>query len=77
MAHEHRVVDGRRRKHYRATELGRTELSGASGKIRELVKEVLSDERTVAMPDHDSDTFVTPADLRARRVGADAVDDHG
>jgi PadR family transcriptional regulator PadR len=40
---EVRLVDGRQRKYYRATEAGRTVLAEARGKLRELVGEILED----------------------------------
>jgi len=70
LAHEERVVDGRRRKYYRTTEHGTAELRDIRVKVRELVNEVLDDGRTDRM--NHREAFLTPADLRIRRVGADA-----
>lgn len=44
LAREERVVDGRVRKYYRATEAGCAALDEAKQKIRELVSEVLGGE---------------------------------
>jgi DNA-binding PadR family transcriptional regulator len=48
---EDRVVSGKVRKYYRATDAGRTALAAAQDKIRELVDEVLEGNGPVRLPD--------------------------
>jgi DNA-binding PadR family transcriptional regulator len=45
---ETRLVEGRRRKYYRATDSGRAVLAEARGKLRELVSEILEDHDRLA-----------------------------
>src|SRR5512136_1958646 len=43
LRHEDKLVNGRRRKYYTATRLGRAALAEARGKVRELVGVILED----------------------------------